>query len=173
MPDDPAKPPRFPYIAALLCAGCLGAAGWTWMRYSWAWEVTPRRLWELKRQGGHRGHYPPEGLYVQVRGNLRTLEDGFELLGEPNQPYAEIQVWRPKEVPHPGKTPVLVLKGRFSTMDRLGGGYMNPLVDATASRFHGASVTGLVVGAMGVFVFAVALRHWLGERRRFREETRA
>ncbi len=29
---------------------------------------------------------------------------------------------------------------------------------------------GLVVGAMGVFVFAVALRHWLRERRRFREE---
>jgi len=28
----------------------------------------------------------------------------------------------------------------------------------------------LVVGAMGVFVFTVALRHWLGERRKFREE---
>jgi hypothetical protein len=38
-------------------------------------------------------------------------------------------------------------------------------VDATASRLHGASVAGLVVGAMGVFVFSVALRHWLRERR--------
>jgi hypothetical protein len=28
----------------------------------------------------------------------------------------------------------------------------------------------LVVGAMGVFVFALALRHWLGERRKFRQE---
>jgi len=29
----------------------------------------------------------------------------------------------------------------------------------------GASIAGLVVGAMGVFVFTVALRHWLKERR--------
>ncbi|MHC4199441.1 MAG: hypothetical protein ACYSU0_05570 [Planctomycetota bacterium] len=46
-------------------------------------------------------------------------------------------------------------------------------LDTTASRFHGATIAGLVVGAMGVFVFTVALRHWLGERRRFREEARA
>ncbi|MHC4502659.1 MAG: hypothetical protein ACYTFI_05080 [Planctomycetota bacterium] len=46
-------------------------------------------------------------------------------------------------------------------------------IDATASRFHGASIAGLVVGAMGVFVFTVALRHWLRERRAFREEARA
>ena len=46
-------------------------------------------------------------------------------------------------------------------------------LDTTASRFTGASIAGLVVGAMGVFVFNVALRHWLGQRRRFREEARA
>jgi hypothetical protein len=34
----------------------------------------------------------------------------------------------------------------------------------TASRWHLASIAGLVVGAMGVFVFTVALRHWLRER---------
>ena len=45
-------------------------------------------------------------------------------------------------------------------------------VDARRSRFHGASIAGLVVGAMGVFVFTVALRHWLRERRKFREEAR-
>ena len=39
-----------------------------------------------------------------------------------------------------------------------------PWLDTTASRFHGASIAGLVVGAMGVFVFTVALRHWLRER---------
>ena len=33
MPDDPAKQPRFPYVAALLCVACVGAAVWTWMRY--------------------------------------------------------------------------------------------------------------------------------------------
>jgi hypothetical protein len=33
------------------------------------------------------------------------------------------------------------------------------------SRYQSASIAGLVVGAMGVFVPAVALGHWLGERR--------
>ncbi len=45
MSDDPAKPhARFPYVAALLCAACIGAAVWTWMRYSYAWEVTPEQF---------------------------------------------------------------------------------------------------------------------------------
>ena len=34
-----------------------------------------------------------------------------------------------------------------------------------ASRYHPATIAALVVGAMGVFVFTIALRHWLGERR--------
>jgi hypothetical protein len=34
----------------------------------------------------------------------------------------------------------------------------------------GASIAGLVVGVMGVFVFAAALRHWLNRRRAFRVE---
>lgn len=39
------------------------------------------------------------------------------------------------------------------------------LVDTTASRFHPASIAGLVVGPMGVFVFVVVLRDWLIRRR--------
>ena len=46
-------------------------------------------------------------------------------------------------------------------------------VGTTSSRFTAPSVVGLIVGAMGVFVFTVALGHWLGERRKFREEARA
>jgi hypothetical protein len=37
--------------------------------------------------------------------------------------------------------------------------------DTTASRFHPASVAGLVVGAMGLFVFGTALRQYLRERK--------
>ncbi|MHC5053661.1 MAG: hypothetical protein ACYTKD_02965 [Planctomycetota bacterium] len=36
--------------------------------------------------------------------------------------------------------------------------------DMTASRFTGASVAGLVVGAMGRFIFGLYLRGWLRER---------
>ncbi|MHC4198762.1 MAG: hypothetical protein ACYSU0_02140 [Planctomycetota bacterium] len=42
--------------------------------------------------------------------------------------------------------------------------------DWGASRWHPASIAGLVVGAMGVFVFAAALRYWLNRRSAFRVE---
>jgi hypothetical protein len=45
------------------------------------------------------------------------------------------------------------------------------IIDTTASRWHGASIAGLVVGAMGVFVFAVALKAWLNQRGAFHVET--
>ncbi len=50
---------------------------------------------------------------------------------------------------------------------------LGPCINTMASRFHGASIAGLVVDAMGVFALTVALRHWLGERRRFGEDARA
>ena len=60
----------------------------------------------------------------------------------------------------------LVLRERFGSVPF----YCMPgrrvlVLDLTSGRFHGASIAGLVVGAMGVFVFAVAFRHWLRERR--------
>jgi len=39
------------------------------------------------------------------------------------------------------------------------------IVDTTASRFHPASVAGVVGGAMGAFVFGLYLRRWVKERR--------
>jgi len=38
-------------------------------------------------------------------------------------------------------------------------------LDTTASRFTGASIAGLVVGAMGCFIFGLYMRTWLGERK--------
>ena len=38
-------------------------------------------------------------------------------------------------------------------------------VNSRASRFHPASITGLVVGAMGVAVFVMCLRTWFRERK--------
>ena len=32
---NPAKPPRFPYVGALLCVACVGTAVRLWMRYSY------------------------------------------------------------------------------------------------------------------------------------------
>lgn len=47
-PADNAPPPsphaRFPWAPALLCAASLAMAGWTWMRFSYAWDATPESL---------------------------------------------------------------------------------------------------------------------------------
>jgi hypothetical protein len=42
--------------------------------------------------------------------------------------------------------------------------YWYLIIDTRISRFHLASVAGLVVGAMGVFVFGLYLRRWVKER---------
>jgi len=44
-------------------------------------------------------------------------------------------------------------------------------VPLTLKTLGPASIAGLVVGAMGVFVFTVALRHWLNQRGAFRVQT--
>jgi len=38
-------------------------------------------------------------------------------------------------------------------------------IDTTASRFHSGSIAGLVVVAMGCFIFGLYLRVWLRERK--------
>ncbi len=70
----------------------------------------------------------------------------------------------------------ITLVGRVVSVSPITSGVLNRLgskeglvVDVEAGRLHGASIAGLVVGAMGVFVFTVALRHWLKERRAFGE----
>ena len=156
---------RFPSVQLVFCLACLGMTVWTWMRYSYAWDVTPDELWELKRQWHRAGRYPAEELYVQVPGTLRTWDDGSETLGHLDQSDGAIQVFRRDETPLPGTTLRVVLKGRLSNIDEFGGGYMCPVVDATASRFHPASIAGLVVGAMGCFIFGLYLRRWLVDRK--------
>jgi hypothetical protein len=55
--------------------------------------------------------------------------------------------------------------GRFSVQRSNYAKLFNMQLDTTASRFHGASIAGLVVGAFGSFVFALYLRQWLQERK--------
>ena len=45
------------------------------------------------------------------------------------------------------------------------------VVDTRSGRLTGAAVAGLVVGAMGVFIFGLYLRRWLLERRAHAGET--
>ncbi|MHC4199476.1 MAG: hypothetical protein ACYSU0_05750 [Planctomycetota bacterium] len=180
MPYDPARPPRLPYVAALLCDACILAAAWTWMTYSYCWEVKPRHFWTTEDMSAHYEDMPdimprpsiqermglrlwPDdsyiGSYVRVRGH-RLFGETSAFLCEADHPELAVRVNNGDEWVAP---PPLVATGRAELWVPI------PVVDIAASRFHGASIAGLVVGAMGVFVFSVALRHWLVERRRFRE----
>ncbi len=101
----------------------------------------------------------PAGYYLQVRGprDHCAFLDGTVNAGRPG----EVDVHPTGWVTYKGRAGV-----EFIFM------YSVMVIDTSASRFHGASIAGLVVGAMGVFVFTVALRHWRWERRRLREEAR-
>jgi len=188
MPERESKrqPPRFPYVAALLCAACVGAAVWTWMRYSCAWDVPLQEL--------AKGYTDPrvKQRWVGRRARLLVSERGQWVaersLSEPTPsapgnralpvPYyrSERQVfWRAKAngvysvsvacVTSRAQLPVESAGELEWVTGRIMGAGPEVVLDADASRFTGASIAGLVVGAMGVFVFTVALRHWLKERK--------
>jgi len=212
MPDETARSPRFPYIAALLCAACLGAAGWTWMRYSYAWDATPRMLLHASGPGHDRSW---EGAYVSIRGQIvsfhfgsssppvpatawvqmaqqRTKAEADARLREfqatlkakvPDREYREFEEkYGPDVLLRPAaeaadmefQIPVRITSddwahrsGRLLWNGRVVERPSGLAVDTTASRFHPATIAGLVVGAMGVFVFGAALRHWMHQRKRF------
>ncbi len=212
MSDDPAKALRFPFVGALLCAACLGAAAWTWMRYSYAWHVTPAGLGALlTAENLNKRHYKgrlwisglakhrswPVDSFVRVRAQwldtdppddaqllVDTVEGGRDYLHaignskswqfttdiesapDPDRRWFGERWFYGRLVPDES-----TYGGPFGTLSRAPPG--TPIVDTQRGRLHGATIAGLVVGAMGVFVFAVALRHWLGERRKLREEARA
>ncbi|MHC4200654.1 MAG: hypothetical protein ACYSU0_11735 [Planctomycetota bacterium] len=177
MSDDPSKPLRFPFVAAVLCAACLGMATWTWMQYSCVHKVT---LDWIHRTHGQAAYAFAE-TYVEVEGHLLktgSLNDfGWLERGTDRSQYASFVVWDPVNQLREFSSGPIVLRGRIFTERPGHPPRGRPVVlngiDVTSSRLTGASVAGLVVGAMGVFVFTVALRHWLGERRRFREDARA
>ncbi|MHC4503055.1 MAG: hypothetical protein ACYTFI_07110 [Planctomycetota bacterium] len=159
------------------------------MRYSYCWDVEPRDLWveadESERDSAGYIFEGPSGTgrvftlnpffrdaYVRVHSvcldDARTYDrhETYDAIGK--EPFGvDLKM---SDTTRPLLNGEMVnMAGRFTlSPDDLTG----PYVDVGASRFTGASIAGLLVGAMGVFVFTVALRHWLGERRRFREGAR-
>jgi len=195
---DPKLHARFPFVAAILCAACLSAAAWTWMRYSYAWDVPLSELSEDSHTGRlvnmvahvERNEGSPGTTdYVSVHFTDFTDSGGsfpcpkgrmlWNVLRPPDSGQVpgpdvsrETGMWAVTDAVLAEHTSIR-LEGRCWGFDLSTTGPVFPqdaigiAIDTTASRFHGASIAGLVVGAMGVFVFTVALRHWLNQRRAF------
>ena len=156
---------RFPWVQLVFCIACLSMAAWTWMRYSYAWEVTPKELDDTPFQGD-----PTKVGSPSPRPDSRWL-DG---------PSRELLKWTPPDWEHPFRHPLLgryvsnhaedaqAFSGRVVYKSRItrGGSTIEPYlaVDKSRSRFTGESIAGLIVGSMGVFIFSLYLRSWLGER---------
>ena len=163
---------RFPWVQLVFCIACLAMTAWTWMRYSYAWEVTARSVAEREMTLDNLGR---PGPLLCIRANVVEHEVVKSWSWFENCAVASLVlddgaggvVHLYAAVPEESKIIAdkqLVLAGRifwsFPAPDASAVFYL----DATVSRFHPTSVAGLVVGAMGLFIFTLYLRSWLRER---------
>jgi hypothetical protein len=142
---------------------------WTWCRYSYCWELSEEMFTAQLSRDEFDQHY--RNRYMEATGVLGgpwpTMDAGsakelHSLLTISH--YHTIEVQGRGELPQTHSTVDGTWRGRLI----LEGHSLVPLrmyFDIGASRWTGASVAGLVVGAMGVFVFALHLRRWLRVRR--------
>ncbi|MHC4252311.1 MAG: hypothetical protein ACYS9X_24600 [Planctomycetota bacterium] len=156
---------RFPWVQLVFCVACLGMAGWTWMRYSYCYDATPG---QISATWGRSAHSPWLDSYIAVTGVHAVTPKGRSyILDEMNR---EINVGLrtgsntplPSSVSAEGQTTgnVNTWRGRF-VLEGTSFAYFDP----DGGRLHPASIAGLVVGAMGVFIFGLYLRRWLRERK--------
>jgi hypothetical protein len=166
---------RFPWVQLVFCLACLSMAAWTWIASYCCWQVTPDQLVE----GAPRIWFAPLlGLYVDV-----SVPKDFQL-----DPY-------PDNLISAGVDPTFTLRRnrsgelrmQFSNRHyrmiqarglRLGSSVRGRIVqaappsgralvgvDTRSPRISGSAIAGLVVGAMGCFIFGLYLRRWLKARR--------
>ena len=194
MSDPAATPgphARFPYGPALLCAACVSMAAWTWMRYSAVRHLTLDRVCRMNPStlalleqayvcvstGSAEVSYELEnhafpGMERQRTGCAMVLgwvrRDGrYPLwvglfMASSGREEAIIREARSLVV-WQGRVP-LAGEGLVKFRGTRGAWQGDLVVDMTASRFHPASVAGLVVAAFGAFVFALYLKRWLVEK---------
>jgi len=181
--DETSPARRFPYAAAVLACAAIGLAVWLWMRFSYAWDVTPEQLWP----GEPFAHVSFEDLYqppsaseeaspsipsnATLAGRYARLTEGAAAPDRRGASRAVAQwVWvrgADGMDQHVSVAPGSVLFGRVVwARHRYDIYWPRPLgLDAAASRFTGASVAGIVVAAWCSFVFGLTLRRWLIDHR--------
>jgi hypothetical protein len=149
---------------------------WTWMRYSYAWDMSV-----CDDESALRKVCVKYGVYGEIRGTVTKVMSldgkrhryavasdtrcGVRCLFESDGPPCLFFPWK-EERSDVGRE--VALKGRIVNgffKDLTGYTRYGPVILVRASRFHGGSIIGLAVGAMGCFIFGMYLRRWLRERR--------
>jgi len=148
---------RFPWVQLAFCLACLAMAVWTWMRYSYAWSISERRLWESFKEHDLRHVRLIPDPVADEPGRLLSPDDyrkvrGWPLLNRYVRVTYDVMPRREQRVGY----------GRVAIATK---SESRPLVYTRASRFTGASVAGLAVGAMGCFIFGLYFRRWLRARK--------
>jgi hypothetical protein len=176
------------------CLACLAMAGWMWMRYSYAWPATLDGIiderYELRVKGiKQRGqdHFRACAFaeltrpYLAVRAAVSTdyTRHGKAISGyfSPSESrgfsFGVLNVTLAADTPEGDFGVERTITGRlrcwhepeFPEMPPLLATCSDLIFDTTASRLRPASIAGLVIGAMGCFIFGLYLRTWLGDRK--------
>jgi hypothetical protein len=174
--DDALPSPfrRFPWVQLVFCVACLTMTAWTWMRFSYAWETTPTALC-----GPTPPHVGSEWVerYVDIHGDTTvttvSIANGggasyFATVYEVDPRLPDLATSGTSErsiVLHPLDADLKDAGSRKRWRGRVIMEHGSARIDTSASRFHPASIAGLVVGTMGVFIFGLYLRRWVKERR--------
>jgi len=166
---------HFPWLQLAFCLACLSMTTWTWMRYSYCWEAGPTEAWLPRPAPGwpnnayvHLSARATKELALYLDDHDAALWVGYTSFERAPDDYLDNLA--PNLLLHAitmadnGRT----ARGRIKCMllPTASGEISALTVDASyAERLTGASVAGIVVGAMGCFIFGLYLRRWLRERK--------
>jgi len=173
---------RFPWVQLVFCLACLGTSGLVAVSYSTTWDTTIAEVRSTPIDanpwiGRYVRLHTPNERWGWMRGHHWPQEPGHYGLLDRNGIGKE---WSPETIMFirasrdpDDHEPLYELEDRMADDGYLEGRIKIdpdriawPLwLDTTASRFHPASIAGLVVGAMGCFIFGLYLRRWLAARR--------
>ncbi|MHC5057023.1 MAG: hypothetical protein ACYTKD_20285 [Planctomycetota bacterium] len=155
---------RFPWIQLVFCLACLGMAVCLLLRDLCCRNVTAGELSDDPSL---------EGRYVEVTGRAHFHGDRWPCDAPASEAAARLDVEVPPDSEDwiwvavdrervPPQRSVREFRGRVAYDPFAPGGVV---VETHLGRLTGAAVAGLVVGAMGVFIFGLYLRRWLLERK--------
>ncbi|MHC4248684.1 MAG: hypothetical protein ACYS9X_06100 [Planctomycetota bacterium] len=173
----------------VFCLACLTMTAWTWMRHSYCWPIDVSVIAEpgCRSEARRPPSQPYLGRFVEVKGTVVDA-DAYESTSQdeldsgrvlPKRYTTAYLDWEGNDTASgeailesltalPERGSQVTLRGRVDSYESLcshRGIVVHYVLDGTQGRLHPASIAGLVVGAMGVFIFGLYLRRWLRQRK--------